>query len=369
MEEQKPVGQPDQAPEIPADSTISDESPNAAPIPKSKKPKKWLLLIVLVIIVGLALTLVLVRTKKPAPVALTKINVRLEWVNNPEFTGMYVAKDMGFYKAEGLDVNLKEFEDSTNVNKEVADGVVDFGVSTPLEVILARDKGEKNKAVAAVYQTSAYSIVSQKSANIKSPSDFKGKILGSLGDNNEAKVTYTVLAVNAGLKTSDITIKGVDFDIAKVFNENQAATGDIYRTDQTYLLDQAHIPYDQVFPEQYGFAIYGDVLIASDKKISQNPNQVDAFTRATMKGWQYAADHKAEALTILAKYDNALYKDPAYVKFDLENTLPLVATTGNQPLGSMQFVVWNRAYNGIKETGLLKNELSASDFYTSEFVK
>jgi len=345
-------------------------SPTAESAPKKPGKRKLLLLvIILIVIAGLVVTFLLVHKKKPVSHPLSKISVRLEWVNNPEFTGMYIAQDKGFYRDAGLDVDLKEFEDSTDVNKEVAEGTVDFGVSTPLEIILARDKGEKNKAIAAIYQTSAYSIVTQKSAGIKSPADFKGKTLGSLGDNNEAKVTYGVLLANAGLSSSDAPIKGVDFDIAKVFNENQAATGDIYRTDQTYLLDQAHIPYDQIFPEQYGFAIYGDVLIASDSKISSNPTQTKAFVAATLKGWQYAIDHPAEALTILAKHDNVLYKDQAYVKFDLNGTLPLIKTTASEPLGSMQFVVWNRAYNGVKEAGILKTDLSASDFYTSEFVR
>ena len=347
------------------------DAPSETLTPTQNNKRKLIFIgLALVLVSGVLATLYFANKKAPAVTPTTsKVKVRLNWVNNPQFTGMYIAADKGFYAAEGLDVTLMEAEDSTDVNKEVADGVVDYGVSTPLEIILARDGGKKVKGIAAIFQTSAYSIVTKKSASIKTPSDFKGKVLGGLGDNNQAKVTYAALISNAGLQLTDAVVKGVDFDVVKVFTENQADSADIYRTDQTYLLDQAHVPYDQLFPEQFGFAIYGDTLIASDKTISTNPSQTKAFVKATLKGWQYAIDHEAEALVIVKKHANELYKDPAYVKFGLSGTLPLIKTTGNLPLGSMQFVPWNRAYEGVQQSGQLKTSFDPADAYTSEFVK
>jgi NitT/TauT family transport system substrate-binding protein len=307
--------------------------------------------------------------KTPKAVPLTNISVRMEWVNNPEFAGMYVAQEKGFYRAVGLNVELKEFQDSTNLNKEVSDGTVDYGVSTPLELILARDNSEKNKAIAAIYQTSAFSFVAKKAANVKYPADFKGKILGKSGNNNEAAVTYAALMAYANLSPSDATLKAVDFDVLAAFNKNQSDVVDLYRTDQTYLLDQAHIPYSEIFPEQFGFNIYGDILIASDSTIAKKPAQTKAFVQATLKGWRYVIDHESEALTILAKHDNKLYQDPAYVKYDLDGTIPLIKPTGGKPLGSMEYVPWNRAYLAVQVSGLLKTSFDVSSTYTSEFVK
>jgi ABC-type nitrate/sulfonate/bicarbonate transport system substrate-binding protein len=369
-----------------SDARATDVAPgfnNAVPIeiiPKSNPTKKPLIprfnrnrpLITGVVIVLLLVAGVLswrASHKTPKAVPLTKVSVQLEWVNNPEFAGMYVAKDLGYYRAVGLDVTLKEFQDNTDVNQDVSSGKADYGVSTPLEVILARDKGQKTKATAAIYQTSAYSIVSPKSANIKTPADFKGKILGNSGGNNQANVTYPALIANAGLSPSQTTIKNVDFDVVKVFTEKQADTFDAYRTDQTYLLDKANISYNQIFPEQYGFGIYGDVLTASDAKIAQNPAQVRGFTQATLKGWQYAVDHQPETLAILARHANVLYQDSAYLKYDLAHTIPLIQPTGGQVLGSMQYVPWSRAYQAVQASGLLKDSLYVSDTYTSEFVK
>lgn len=350
---------------------VSQPSLSNNPLPRKINHKKPLLIgVILFLVLGATGVIFWLNTyKTPRAVPLTKVSVRLEWVNNPEFAGMYVAKDLGYYRAAGLDVTLKEFQETTDVNQEVASGKVDYGVSTPLEIILGRDKGQKTKAIAAIYQTSAYSIASPKSSNINTPFDFNGKILGNSGDNNQAKVTYAALIANAGLMPSQTTIKTVDFDVVKVFTEKQADTYDLYRTDQIYLLDKANISYNQIFPEDYGLGIYGDVISASDRKISQNPDQVRAFTKATLKGWQYAIDHQPETLAILAKHANVLYEDTDYLKFDLAHTAPLIRTTGGHPLGTMEFVPWNRAYQAVQASGLLKTSFDVSNTYTSEFVK
>jgi len=354
---------------------ISKIGPHPLPVTKAKPPSNHRQKIPLMVAI-MALALVTSgalfwhsRTKAPNTAALTKISVQLEWVNNPEFAGMYVANDLGYYREAGLDVNLKELQDTTDVNQEVASGRADYGVSTPLEIILGRDKGLKTRAIAAIYQTSAYSIVSPKTANIKTPFDFKGKVLGAGGGNNQATVTYMALITGAGLNPNETTIKTVGFDPIQVFTEKQSDTFDAYRTDQTYLLSKANIPYNQVFPEDYGFGIYGDVLSTSDAKIAQKPAQVSAFTQATMRGWQYALDHQSQTLTILAKHANKLYKDPEYLKYIQANTALLIRPTGNRVLGSMQFVPWNRAYQAVEASGLLKTSFEVNDAYTTQFVK
>ncbi|HHI81616.1 MAG TPA: ABC transporter substrate-binding protein, partial [Rhizobiales bacterium] len=39
--------------------------------------------------------------------AADKVTLQLKWVTQAQFAGYYVAKDKGFYKAEGLDVTIK----------------------------------------------------------------------------------------------------------------------------------------------------------------------------------------------------------------------------------------------------------------------
>jgi NitT/TauT family transport system substrate-binding protein len=378
MSDTSTPGTPTQ-PQATVGDTNNTNNVDAQPTPSegdSKKPKKkWpIFAVVGVVVLALLGAVAYAMLNKPAKESpststqLTKVSMQTGWLHQAQFAGFFVAKEKGFYKDAGLDVDLKEIKDGQDLNKEVADGKIDFATSTPLEVVSARDKGQKIKAVAAIYQTSPYAFVSPKSANIKTPADLKGKTLGYVGDNPQAKVTYPALLTSYGIDMSQVTPKSVDFDIVKNFQTNAADTADIYRTDQTYLLDQAGIEYNLMPPEQFGFGIYGDVIIASDDTIKNRSGVAEKFTKATLKGFQYALDHQDEALTITAKYENELYKDPAYEKHILTNSVPLIRPTGNQPLGNMEFVPWNKAYQAIESAGQLKSDFKVNDTYTTEFI-
>src|SRR5437868_9951485 len=177
------------------------------------------------------------KQSKPAATGkLQAITLQLNWINNAQFAGLYTAVEKGYYKQLGLDVKIKELPNNADSLQELADNHADFAVTTPLEVVQARDKGKTVKAIAAIHQTSPYVIASRKDANIKSPADFKGKVLGAAGGNPQAAITYNGLLLNAGLQTSDVRIASVDYDAVKVLKDHTADTVDIYRTDQTYLL-------------------------------------------------------------------------------------------------------------------------------------
>jgi len=300
---------------------------------------------------------------------LQHVTVQLNWLNNAQYTGLYTAVQKGYYKAAGLEVSFKEVGTDTDPLQEIDKGTADYAISTPLEVVLARDKGETVTAVAAMEQTSPYAIASRAEANIKTPADFAGKVLGGSGGNPEAAVTYAVLLTSAGLKPSDATIKNVDFDVVKVFQDKQSDTVDLYRTDQPYLYKQQNIAYNLIYPEDFGFNIYGDVLAATDSKIAKNKDQVAAFVQASMKGWGYAIDHQSEALGYVAKYQNSLYKDAAYERYILSNMAPLIKPSGGHVLGAMQYIPWNRAYQGVQAAGLLKHPYDATKLYTSKFIE
>ena len=56
-----------------------------------------------------------------------KIDFALDWTPNTNYTGLYVAKALGYYKAEGLDVNIQQAGE-TGTSSLVATGKMQFGV-------------------------------------------------------------------------------------------------------------------------------------------------------------------------------------------------------------------------------------------------
>ncbi|MCS6889906.1 MAG: ABC transporter substrate-binding protein, partial [Chloroflexus sp.] len=60
---------------------------------------------------------------------LTPVRVGLDWTPNTNHTGLYVARDKGYYQEQGLDVEILGAQEGGTVEQLVAAGKLDFGIS------------------------------------------------------------------------------------------------------------------------------------------------------------------------------------------------------------------------------------------------
>ncbi len=297
------------------------------------------------------------------------VTVRLAWLHQAQFAGMYVAHAEGLYKKAGLDVTFKEFEFETDNLTELANGGSQFAVASAKELMKAIDQGLPVKAVAVIYQVSPYAFAALSSSGIASPADFRGKKLGAEGGSQEAYVTYNALLKTAGLSPADAEIVNLNFDEANDLKEQRADVVDLYRTDQPYRFEKAGLTTTLIYPERYGFEVYGDLLITTDTLIAQKPELVRRFVQATLAGWQRALDDQPHAVDVTMPYTKDYYADRAYQEFILRNSEILIRPSRTQPIGGMQYLSWRKAYAQFREAGALEHDLDASTFYTTQFLK
>ncbi len=108
---------------------------------------------------------------------LTKVTVMLDWTTNTNHTGLYVAKDKGYYKEQGLDVEILQ-SGEPGPAQLVAAGKIDFGISYQEGVTNARSSDMPLVSLAAVIQHNTSGFASLKEANITRPKDLEGKRYG-----------------------------------------------------------------------------------------------------------------------------------------------------------------------------------------------
>ena len=158
-------------------------------------------------------------------VTLKKITVILDWIPNTNHTGLYVAKDKGYYKEQGLDVEIIQPAQGSTTSL-IAAGKGDFGVSYQEDVTYARTAKEPLpvKAIATIIQHNTSGFAAPKAKNIKSPKDFEGKTYGGWGSPSESAILKAIMEkdnadfsklkiVDAG--TDDffaVTKKNIDFE-------------------------------------------------------------------------------------------------------------------------------------------------------------
>ncbi len=142
--------------------------------------KKILLIIAMITVAGGAFWLyknnVNITKKYSGPVE--DANLKLKWLHQAQFAGNYVAKEKGFYKDQGINLNIIPFSFEDPVIKSVSEGRDVFGITGADELVLARSKGIPIKAIAVIYKINPVAAYSLKTSGITKPQDFIGKTVG-----------------------------------------------------------------------------------------------------------------------------------------------------------------------------------------------
>ena len=107
-----------------------------------------------------------------------KVTLQLKWVTQAQFAGYYVAKDKGFYKAEGLDVTIKPGGPDIAPEQVLAGGGADVVVDWLPAALAAREKGAPMVNIAQPFKHSGLELTCRADTGIKKPEDLKGRTLG-----------------------------------------------------------------------------------------------------------------------------------------------------------------------------------------------
>ncbi|MBT9369491.1 ABC transporter substrate-binding protein [Rhizobium sp. CSW-27] len=241
--------------------------------------------------------------------AADKVTLQLKWVTQAQFAGYYVAKDKGFYKEEGLDVDIKPGGPDIAPPQVLAGGGADVIVDWMPSALATREKGVPLVNIAQPFKKSGMMLTCLKETGITKPADFKGKTLGVWFFGNE----YPFLSWMAtlGIKT-DGSADGVKvlkqgFNVDPLLQKQAACISTMTYNEYWQVID-AGIKPDQLVTFKYedeGVATLEDGLYVLEDKLKDPAfkEKMVKFVRASMKGWKYAEKNPDEAAGIVLDND------------------------------------------------------------------
>ncbi len=315
---------------------------------------------------------------------LTKVTFMLSWAPDTNHIGVYVAKNKGYFKQAGLDVDIVAVAQA-GAEQAVNNGMADFALSNLTNVGIYTLKGAKIKQVMQVQQKPSAiwcSLASNK--DIKSPKDFDGKTFATFGSNESDAVIRRMIQTDGGKGTFDkVTVGTSTF---QTLSSKKADFGGFYATWEGVQADM-YGPKLNCFTEpDYGVPGNADTIgvITSDKTISSNPGLVKKFVQATKKGYEYAYSHPDDAAAILVKeapdanlkldfvkksmktiVDDQYWGDPAKIK-DGSFTFGTNDTAGAQKY--FDFLAEENAYTDSHDK-VIHTAPVAKGISTDEFLK
>ena len=231
-----------------------------------------------------------------------KVTLYLDWLNQFQFAGYYIAKEKGYYNNFGLDVNIKEFNNSnSNIVKEVMSKDAVYGVGKS-SLIIDKFNGNDVVLLSSIYQASPLVLISLKDSNIKNPRDLKNKRI-MITDDAITSASINSMIISQGINLDEIIVQKHSFDINDLKNKKTDAMA-CFLSNEPYFLEKQNIQYNVLNPNDYSFDFYEGILYTSQKELLNNPSRVQNFNKASLKGWEYAFNNIEEtAKLIFEKYN------------------------------------------------------------------
>ncbi len=234
----------------------------------------------------------------PADVLLAaeKVRLQLKWQHGFQFAGYYAAEQQGYYADAGLKVELLAAGAKLSVVDEVLTGRAQFGVGTSA-LLLDFAQGRDVRLIANVFQHSPLVLLTKPAAVVPDLQLLRGqKVLLETGADE-----LRAYLRREGLADQDYQLIEHETSIADLLN-GEAAAISAYSTNEPLILQQAGIAYHQFSPRSAGIDFYGDNLFTSAALWQKNPQLVEKFRAASLRGWSYAMQHPAEVIEYMQQH-------------------------------------------------------------------
>ncbi|MFF3223855.1 ABC transporter substrate-binding protein [Nocardia suismassiliense] len=311
---------------------------------------------------------------------LTKVRLQLQWFKQGQFAGYLAAVDQGFYKEQGLSVEILDGGTDIVPQTVLAQGQADYAIAWVPKALASREAGAGITDVAQIFQRSGTKQVSFKSDNITGPAALRGKTVGNWGYGNEfelfagmtkagidpakdVKLVQQQFDMNAFLAKDITAAQAMSYnEYAQLLETKNPATGKLYTADDFATIDW----------NDEGVAMLQDAIWANTEKLqdAKYQEQTVKFIAASLKGWVFCRDNLDKCRDITVAPGSTLGATHQQWQINEVNKLIWPAPAG---IGMVDPAAWARTVQIAKNTKnqegvtVLKKDPDASA-YTSEYV-
>ena len=247
-----------------------------------------------------------------------KVTLYLDWLNQFQFAGYYMAKENGYYNDLDLDVNIIEYSKDANndiTQKVIKDEAV-YGIGKS-SLIIDKFAGDDIILLSSIFQNSPMSLISLSSSNIKTPKDLINKKIMITNDAKES-VSIKSLLMSEGVNFQDLNTQNFSSnEINDLINGNIDAIA-CYLSNEPFILKQKNIDFNIIHPNNYNFDFYEGILFTSQKELKNNPIRAQNFNQASIKGWEYAFNNIEKTAKIIYEKYNTQNKSLELLIFEGE---------------------------------------------------
>ena len=297
-----------------------------------------------------------------------KIKIVLDWVPNTNHTGLYVAKDLGYFKEEGLDVEIVQPPEGSTTAL-IGAGGAEFGISfqDTLAKSFAKESPVPVTAVAAILQHNTSGIISLKEKGIDSPKKLEGKKYATWEDNIEQAILKKLVTDDKGDFSKVKLIPYTITDVVTGLKTDVDAVWVYYAWDGI-ATERAGLQTNFLKIRDYGEELdyYSPVIIANNDFLKKNPEIAKKVLKAIKKGYEYAMKNPEESAKILVKNSpeldiNLVTASQKWISKEYQSDA--------KEWGIIDGNRWNRFYGWLYKNKAVEREIPKDFGYSNEYLK
>jgi NitT/TauT family transport system substrate-binding protein len=261
--------------------------------------------------------------------AADPVAVKLSWEHSVQFLGFYIAEYQGYYADENLDVTLAPLAATFEMDETpqmVASGELDFGVGAT--TLILRHQDLPLTVVASLYQFSPAALFARAESGIQTPADLAGHSVAIKSESWEALIDG--LLDFSGLSPDQITKVEAGFDMTP-FYEGEVDVWAGWVTNEAVVARLQGLDIVTLPLYEYGIKNNDNMIYTRQELVDSDPDLVERFLRATLKGWGWAIANPAAAVDIFVELFPDEAADREFHLGSFEASIPLIVPGGTRP--------------------------------------
>lgn len=302
---------------------------------------------------------------------LEPFSVRLYIFTTGFHAAIFYAKEKGWFKEAGLDIDIQDGTGSANTVNLVGAGNFDVGEAALPVVAQGRQKGLPIKAIACFEPLWEGGLLVPNDSPIKTVKDLAGKTVIYSASSFETPFLDTFFA-NIKVKRNDINLINID-GMSKV-SAYAAGQADALITfvPLIQIVVEKSRPSHGIMFKDHGLALNSVGYFATEKTIKEKPRQLKAFVIALSRAFHDIRDGGKldEAVQAILKNRPRQKLDAESLKAQWKSLLPYMSSeaTKGKPYGWQAREDWEQTLSTMQKAGLLPVKMPAEAYYTNEFV-
>jgi NitT/TauT family transport system substrate-binding protein len=321
----------------------------------------------------IAMVVSLLALAAPAASQTREVRLALPFPNGAAWPYLAVAEELGYFRDEGLKVNVTSLNGSAASFKAMATGQADFAFSGPAQVLNGLAAGENTKSFYTAYQGHVFQFGAPADSPYKRIADLKGQ---KIGISTLAGGQYPYLL--ATLKNAGLTVgPGKDVEIAEVGRGGAAAVALQQKRIAAYsasFVDLMSIELAGIkmhrFNEGPTSTFISDSLIATDATLQRDRQAAVGLARAIAKATLFCMENEAACWNIITKHVPDNGRRPEFTKPLLTYTLELHALRPEAQgrWGYQSPSAWEAINEYLIDSGQLKERVDVRKAYVNDLL-